>query len=673
MLVRDQWSRRWAHWDGATASIEQTFTLRFIGVKKTKRNDVVVVRVSHTHQPGQPERLELQLSGCELIAHHKPRAGELNGLSSLRHAQRAPEGSLFQVVVSVDDLKLLEAIGVPEPPLWSGSMTGQTAYVTRDVQEGKWKFKVNVGELFERKVGGTDTQFAYITPTDVEATEYNAKVPPEDWVDFEDTLQLKFSSAAAAVDQAAAIEAAASSSGAETSCSVGWSCDRVAEVIDEVVRHTPLTNGKEPERPHLGRQASMRDQAAAAGRRAAPEEEAVPRSPHPASLPVPSVPYSAAAPAPDPTPPMAPAPAASAQAPASAMPVFFNDAALPLVSKFFGGLTVDEAQSVSWLDDVIKSLLGANEVVPSDAVTPADSYVARLEFIEEKISSILAECLKKSGVEHSVPAVRAPGTQPVFAAVRSLKRALRCAASSAPAPAHAPGEVPAPASAGAPAPASGLSNSIGRSATGHACFAAMHLQHAGGAAAAATAVLPDSEQARLVSERTFVQAAAAEIDREHSVGGGVLSQAVGRFDSVASSLREGAPEAEVAAVGMAFSDLPAQCQRLESAPPLSFSPVSSELLNSVVTKLNTGREALVRNSSAHLVQYLNVDREPQIGEARRVQLESAFLALVRGELTSPALSEQALLKKGGSTMFSSLEAGNESITKDLLEIGRAHV
>ena len=92
----------------------------------------------------------------------------------------------------------------------------------------------------------------------------------------------------------------------------------------------------------------------------------------------------------------------------------------------------------------------------------------------------------------------------------------------------------------------------------------MHLQHAGGAAAAATAVLPDSEQARLVSERTFVQAAAAEIDREHSVGGGVLSQAVGRFDSVASSLREGAPEAEVAAVGMAFSDLPAQCHSASS-------------------------------------------------------------------------------------------------------------
>jgi hypothetical protein len=246
MLVRDQWSRKWAHWDGATASIEQPFVLRFIGVKKTKRTDVVVVRVSHSHHPGQVERMELQLTGCELIAHPtKARPGELGGLSSLRHAQKAPEGSLFQVVVSVDDPKLLEAVGIPEPPLWSGSITGQKAYVERN----DYKIGVRVGQLFERKIGGSDTQFAYITPIDADATEFNAKLPPESWVDFEDTLKLEFRSEAAAVDQAAARDdAAASSSSAEASCSVGWSCDKVAEIVDEVVRHTPLTNGKEPER-----------------------------------------------------------------------------------------------------------------------------------------------------------------------------------------------------------------------------------------------------------------------------------------------------------------------------------------------------------------------------------------------------------------------------------------
>jgi hypothetical protein len=213
-----------------------------------------------------------------------------------------------------------------------------------------YKIKVRVGQLFERKIGGSDTQFAYITPTDVDATEFNAKLPPESWVDFEDTLKLEFRSAAAAVDQAAARdEAAASSSGAEASCSVGCSCDRVAEVVDEVVRHTPLTNGKEPERPYLGRQTSMRDQAAAAGRPAAPAAAAVPLAPRSATLPtVPPVPAPVPAPAPAPAsvpaPPLAPAPAA---------PVYFQDGSLPLASTLFGGLTMDVAHSVSWLDEFI--------------------------------------------------------------------------------------------------------------------------------------------------------------------------------------------------------------------------------------------------------------------------------------------------------------------------------
>ena len=96
MLVPDMWSRKLAHWDGATTTIDTAFVLRFIGVKKIKRGDVVVVRVSHHHQPGRQERLELQLSGCELIANNtKPRAGELNGLSSLRRRLRKALSFMF--------------------------------------------------------------------------------------------------------------------------------------------------------------------------------------------------------------------------------------------------------------------------------------------------------------------------------------------------------------------------------------------------------------------------------------------------------------------------------------------------------------------------------------------------------------------------------------------------
>ena len=161
-------------------------------------------------------------------------------------------------MVSVDDSTRLEAIGGSEPSLWSGSITGLTAY-TYSVVRNSYKIKVEVGQLFECKIGGSDAQFAYITPVDVEATEYNAKIPPEDWVDFEDTLKLKFNSEEAVVDQAAATEEmAASSSNAEASSSVGWSCDDVVAAVEEAVNRTPLTNGKEPARPHLGRQMSMR-------------------------------------------------------------------------------------------------------------------------------------------------------------------------------------------------------------------------------------------------------------------------------------------------------------------------------------------------------------------------------------------------------------------------------
>ena len=49
-------------------------------------------------------------------------------------------------MVPVDDPKVLEAVGVPEPSLWSGSITGLTAYTVRN----GFKIKVKVGQLFER-------------------------------------------------------------------------------------------------------------------------------------------------------------------------------------------------------------------------------------------------------------------------------------------------------------------------------------------------------------------------------------------------------------------------------------------------------------------------------------------------------------------------------------------
>lgn len=66
----------------------------------------------------------------------------------------------------MDDHKVLEAIGVPEPSLWSGSITDLKASTVRN----SLKINVKVGQLFDRKVGRATLQFAYIIPTDVEAT-----------------------------------------------------------------------------------------------------------------------------------------------------------------------------------------------------------------------------------------------------------------------------------------------------------------------------------------------------------------------------------------------------------------------------------------------------------------------------------------------------------------------
>ena len=66
----------------------------------------------------------------------------------------------------MDNHKVLEAIGVPEPSLWSGSITGLTASTVRN----SFRINVKVGQLFERKVGRATLQFAYIIPTDVKAT-----------------------------------------------------------------------------------------------------------------------------------------------------------------------------------------------------------------------------------------------------------------------------------------------------------------------------------------------------------------------------------------------------------------------------------------------------------------------------------------------------------------------
>ena len=194
----------------------------------------------------------------------------------------------------------------------------------------------------------------------------------------------------------------------------------------------------------------------------------------------------------------------------------------------------------------------------------------------------------------------------------------------------------------------------------------MHAQQSG--AQPATASMSEEERAALDSERTFAQAAAAAIDHEGRRGGGSLCDAADAVDRLQSAIADAHEpnRAQVQQLGMAFNSMPSELQRLDTAPAASFSAVSSESLNRVVSVLGLAREKLLTACVPLMVDALKVDRGI-IPEDRKAQLRLAMSALLRGDLASPALSEQKLLLRGGATMFASLAAGNSSVTSDLLE------
>ena len=194
----------------------------------------------------------------------------------------------------------------------------------------------------------------------------------------------------------------------------------------------------------------------------------------------------------------------------------------------------------------------------------------------------------------------------------------------------------------------------------------MHAQQSGAQPAAAS--MSEEERAALDSERTFAQAAAAAIDHEGRRGGGRLCDAAAAVDRLQTAIVDAhePDRVQVQQLGMAFNSMPSELQRLDTAPAASFSAVSSESLNRVVSVLGQHVRNLLTACVPLMVDALKVDRGI-IPEDRKAQLRLAMSALLRGDLTSPALSEQKLLLRGGASMFASLAAGHSSVTSDILE------
>ena len=165
--------------------------------------------------------------------------------------------------------------------------------------------------------------------------------------------------------------------------------------------------------------------------------------------------------------------------------------------------------------------------------------MARVSFLDEQLERMRVTFDRDSLGGSHFPQLRASANneQAVFAACRSICRALRQAkdeamsrsgsAPNAPAPAPAPEQAPH-----APAPAPGLASSWGNYASNHAHYSACMQQGCVGAAIASKGI-SEEERAALQAESAAAQGAAASLDREGRLGGGPLSAAATALDRAA--------------------------------------------------------------------------------------------------------------------------------------------
>ena len=345
-----------------------------------------------------------------------------------------------------------------------------------------------------------------------------------------------------------------------------------------------------------------------------------------------------------------------------------------LAAELLERLPQHRATDLRFLDDVLDMLTGGD--VPRDARVPANSWLARVSFLDEQLERMRVTFDRDSLGGSHFPQLRASANneQAVFAACRSICRALRQAkdeamsrsgsAPNAPAPAPAPEQAPH-----APAPAPGLASSWGNYASNHAHYSACMQQGCVGAAIASKGI-SEEERAALQAESAAAQGAAASLDREGRLGGGPLSAAATALDRAAQSLTVpgGASEDAVRTVGQVMAGLPSELIRLHEAPIGSYTQTSSEILNRSITCVSAATDLWVNQVVQLLIKWIAVDNPLDISEERRQQLRAAIKAVLRGELTSPALWESALLKKGGNSMWASLAAGNSFVTLELLEV-----
>ena len=331
-----------------------------------------------------------------------------------------------------------------------------------------------------------------------------------------------------------------------------------------------------------------------------------------------------------PVPPLRPQPGVPLGFAAGMAPIRIDMSAVPNAVRLFAECLPDEMSQIVELDDLVRILAPSGQTPPLYAFIPADDPMARLEYVEHRLISLLRHT--------AMPAIRRnSGWSGVYRACRAFQTSMSPAAESS---------LP-----------SDLSSSFGRSAERHMNAQLPHMPQSAQPVAGAVPLDPqfldavrtaganvDQEGARPLMERPLAQAASG-LAQLVPPGGGLQH-----------------PLASVRNLGAAMAQLPPQLQILESADNRNYNASSSAHLASLSSQLNSATSAFYPMAAEHL--RVKVGKEnPLLADSRTTALRSCVSLTLRGKPLS--VTEFMLTGAGGADLLTPLRAGDVARTREM--------
>lgn len=318
------------------------------------------------------------------------------------------------------------------------------------------------------------------------------------------------------------------------------------------------------------------------------------------------------------------------------MPMPIDMSAIPNTVQLFRECLPDELTQIAPLDDLVRILVPGGQAPPASAFIPAHDPMARLEYVEHRLVSIL---------QHTpMPALRpGSGWTGVYQACRAFSRIST---------------VPV-------APSADLAGSFGRSAERHLNAQAQSFVPGASASTSTEPPLDPLHAAAIRAAGMSVdqEGALPPMQRQMSVAASSLAAHVPASGISSGGVAVSQPLAVVRSLGAALARLPASLQILESASGRNYSATSSAHMIALTSHLNSATDSFYPMAAEKLRE--KVGKEPPLlSEARVTSLRSCVSLTLRGKPLS--VTEAMLCGEGGADLFTALRAGDVARAKEVM-------